>query len=81
MPQAIGPGHEDPAVRGEDAPEVVVRLAGGHHPVDAEGDDAEADPDPALVLADALPDQPDATGLEKGGDDEQGNGTSDSRGR
>ncbi|GGW71571.1 hypothetical protein GCM10010381_65380 [Streptomyces xantholiticus] len=32
---------------------------------------------PTLVLADALPHQPGAADLEEGGDDEQGNGTSD----
>lgn len=74
------PRDEDPAVRGQDAPEVVVGLEGGHHAVQTERDDTGTDPDPALVLADALPHQPGASDLEQGGDDEQGDGTGDEHG-
>ena len=48
-----------------------VGLERGHEAVQAERDDAGADPDPALVLADALPDQPGATDLGDGGEAEQ----------
>lgn len=48
-------GHEDPSVGREDPTELRVGLQGRDEPVDAECDDAETDPDPAAVLADALP--------------------------
>jgi hypothetical protein len=64
-------GHEDTAVRGQDAAEVRVRLQGGHEAVQAEADHPRADPDPAAVLADPLPDQPGAADLSQGGEYEQ----------
>src|SRR6059058_2027227 len=67
-------GHEDAAVRGEDAAEVGVGLEGGDEAVGAEGEDAARGPHPAAVLPYALPDQPGAADLEEGGDDEEGGG-------
>lgn len=67
------PGDEDAAVRGEDPTEVVVALEGRDDTVEPEGDHAGTDPDPAFVLADALPHQPRPADLEQGGDNEQGN--------
>ena len=40
--------------------------------VRTEGEDAGADPDPASVLTDPLPDQPGSSDLGEGGEDEQG---------
>ena len=65
------PGHEHPAVGGEDAPEVRIRLQGRDEPVEPERDHPGADPDPAAVLAHALPDQPRAADLGQRGEDEQ----------
>lgn len=56
------PGDEDPAER-EDPAEVVVGLEGGP-PGYTPSPMTPADPEPALVLADALPDQPGASDLE-----------------
>src|ERR1044072_765904 len=67
-------GHEDAAVRGEDAAEVGVGLEGGDETVGAGGEDAARGPHPAAVLPYALPDQPGSADLEEGGDDEEGGG-------
>ena len=48
MPQAERAGNEHAAVGGQDPAEVRVGLQGGDEAVEAEGDDAGADPDPAL---------------------------------
>jgi hypothetical protein len=44
-----------------------VWLQGGDEPVEADGEDAGADPTDAAVFADALPDEPGATNLGDGG--------------
>jgi hypothetical protein len=38
---------------------------------------SSTDPDPSLVFAQTLPDQPSAADLEQGGDDEQSEGAQD----
>src|ERR1700741_5486566 len=53
MAPAGGTGAEISAVGGEDAAEVGVGLQGGDQAVGAEGGDAGADPQQALVFADA----------------------------
>ena len=67
-----GAGDEDAAVGGEDATEVGVGLQGGDEAVQAEGDNAGTDPDPAAVFAYSLPDQPGSADLGDGCRDEQG---------
>lgn len=64
-------GDEDPAVRRGDAPEVCVWLEGRHETVSAKGQHASPYPEPAFVLADALPDQPGSTDLRERSHDEQ----------
>lgn len=66
-----GSGDKDAAVRGEDATEVGIGLHRRDQSVEAERDHAEADPDPALVLANSLPHQPGSTDFEYGGKNEQ----------
>jgi len=65
-----GTGNEYATVGGEDATEVGVGLQGGDEAVEAEADDASSDPDPAVVLADALPHEPGTADLDQGGNDE-----------
>src|SRR5699024_7356392 len=66
-----GPGDEDASVGGEDAAEVRVRLERRDDPVEPEGEDAGADPDPAAVLAEPLPDEPRPADLEQRREDEE----------
>jgi hypothetical protein len=61
------PGDEHPAVGGQNAPEVGVRLQGGDEPVRAKREHTGTDPDPPAVFAHALPDQPGAADLQQGG--------------
>src|SRR5690606_12254716 len=63
-------GDEHSAVGGEDTAEVRIGLQGGDETVDAEGNDAGADPDPAPVLAHTLPHQPGTADLGDGSQDE-----------
>jgi hypothetical protein len=46
-------------------------LQGGDEPVDAERENAGADPEQAAVFPNALPDQPGAADLRQRGEDEQ----------
>jgi hypothetical protein len=43
-------------------------MQAGDEAIDAQRDDARADPGDALVFTDALPDEPGPADLEKGGD-------------
>jgi hypothetical protein len=72
MAPGQGPGHEHAVVRGQDAPEVRIRLQRGDEAVQPQSDDPRAHPQPAPVLAHALPDQPRPTNLSKRRQTEQG---------
>lgn len=58
MPQGQRGGDEHPAVGGENAAEMCVRLQRRDESVGAEGDYAGADLQQSAVLAYSLPDQP-----------------------
>jgi hypothetical protein len=60
---------------------VGVRLQRGREAVEAERDDARADPQHAAVLAHALPDQPRTTDLGQRGEGEQDERFRDRHGR
>ena len=74
-PSATIPHASDPATNtppyAADPSEVRVRLERGDEAVEAQRDHAGADPEPAAVLTDALPDQPGAADLGDGGEREQ----------
>ena len=74
-------GHEDPAVGGEDAPEVGVVPEGGDEPVGGQRGDAGTDPGEPAVLAHPLPDHPGATDLGERGNREQEDRAEDGLGR
>ena len=71
MPQARDPATKMPPLAARIRPEVGVGLQGRNEAVEAKRDDAGAHPDPAAVFTEALPDQPRATDLGDGGEDEQ----------
>src|ERR1051326_3133279 len=70
-----GSGDEHAAVGGEDPAEMRVGLQGGDEPVESERHHSGADPDPAAMFPNALPDQPGTADLEQRGQYEQRNRT------
>ena len=54
-----------------------VALERGHEAIQTKGDHTSADPEPAPVLPQPLPDQPRTADLSHGGENEQQDGTGD----